>query len=262
MESLDDLDFPEAPSEETPPKPPRPRRKRGGIPGEFWDALTLLLLVGMAIWSAVTLLIFNNPYSLLNPFPPDTPIPTIFVPTSTPLPTNTVSLPETWTPTVTETATPTHTPVPATPTMTFTPTETTTPGPPTRTPPASAYPYQLRLQPSYLAGSVIHPDEGCKMWVAGQAFDMKDSPVIGITVQIGGTLDQKNIYLLSLTGTALQYGPGGYEFVLAENTIRSQNSVWVQLLDQEQKPLSDRISFSTLDSCEKNLILVNFKQVK
>ena len=263
MDSMDDLDLPE----ETPPetqegKPTRPRRRRTGIPGEFWDALSLLLLFSAALWFAVTLLIFSNPYTPLNPYPPETPIPTIYIPTSTPIPSETFQLPNTWTPTVTETPTPTHTPLPSTPTITFTPTLTGTPGPATPTPPASAYPYQLRAQPNYLEGSIIPSHDGCKTWVAGQAFDMKGSPVIGITVQIGGTLNQKTLYLLSLTGTALEYGTGGYEFVLAENTIRSKDTVWVQLLDQELKPLSDRIFFSTVDACDKNLILVNFKQVK
>ncbi len=261
MESLDDLEQPEPQSEPLEPPPVRPRRRRrGGVPGEFWDALSLVLLVGAGIWGTIVLLIFQNPYTPLNPYPPETPIPTLFIPSATPVPSAVTQLPSTWTATVTPTVTPTYTPRPDTATVTFTPTQTFTPGPPTSTPPA--YPYQLRAQPSYLAGSVIHPDEGCKMWVAGQAFDMKGSPVTGITVQIGGTLNRKTIYLLSLTGTALQYGPGGYEFVLAENTIRSTDAVWIQLLDQELKPLSARVFFSTVDACDKNLILINFKQVK
>jgi len=262
MEFMDDLDLPELTPEPQAKPPVRKRRKRGGVPGEFWDALTLLLLFGALIWSAIVLLIFQNPYSPLNPLPPEMPIPTLFIPTHTPVPSQTLQLPGTWTPTITGTAEPTRTPIPGTPTATPVPTLTLTPGPVTPTLPASAYPYQLRLQPSYLAGGVMHPDEGCKMWVAGQAFDMKGSPVIGITVQIGGTLNQKTLYLLSLTGTALQYGPGGYEFVLADNTIRSNETVWIQLLDQESKPLSQRVFFSTYDACDKNLILVNFKRVK
>ena len=259
MESLDDLDL-----LETPPPPPEPhrnaRRRRSGIPPEFWDALSLLLALAAALWAAAILIVFQNPYSPLNPYPPETPIPTLYIPSPTLAPSQTAHLPATWTPTLTLTARPSSTPQPATPTLTLEPSLTETPGPATPTPPY--YPYLLRAQPSYLAGSVMHPDEGCKIWVAGQAFDMKGSPVIGITVEIGGSLNQNTIYLLSLTGTALQYGPGGYEFVLSEKVQASQETVWIQLLDQELKPLSGRIFFSTFDACDKNLILVNFKQVK
>ena len=186
-------------------------------------------------------------------------MPVLVIPTQTPIPTKTLSLPGTWTPTVTPTPTTTATPLPPTSTGTLPPTET---GSPTATLPASAYKYIPRGEANYLSGTVIHPDEGCKIWVAGQAFDMKTSPVIGITVQMGGVLDGKNVYLLSLTGTALQYGPGGYEFVLSETAIQSKESVWVQLLDQELYPLSARVYIDTFNTCDKNLILVNFKQVK
>ena len=125
--------------------------------------------------------------------------------------------------------------------MTLPPTQTGTPQPSTATPPPSAYKYLPRGEPNYLSGTIIHPDEGCKIWVAGQAFDMKASSVIGITVEMGGVLDGKNIYLLSLTGTAPLYGPGGYEFLLSEKALKSKASVWVQLLDQELNPLSARL---------------------
>lgn len=240
--------------EETESRPSRRGRRPGGS-GAFWDLLTLFLLVGIVLQGVVFLLIFLNPYIAFNPFPPPPPVPTLFIPTSTP---TLRALPQTWTPT--GTLTPTETPTPVPPTSTFTPTPTET-LPPTETPPVSAYRYLLRGTPVVLSGQVIHPDEGCKLWVAGQAFDLKGSPVVGITVQLGGVLD-KPIYLLSLTGTALQYGQGGYEFILAEQAVDSKGSVWVQLLDQEGLPLSPRVTFDTFADCEKNLILVNFKQVR
>ena len=65
-----------------------------------------------------------------------------------------------------------------------------------------------------------------------------------------------------MTGTAPEYGKGGYEFVLADQPIASTNTLWIQLLDQADLPLSDKIYFSTYDTCEQNLILINFQQVK
>lgn len=230
-------------------------RRSQGNGGAVWDILSIFLLVGIIAISLVFVVIYLNPYIGLNPFPPPAAVPTLFIPTSTP---TLKSLPAVWTPTTTLTPTGTTTPEP---TATPTPTDTSTPPPPTETLQASAYKYVLRGSPAVLSGQVIHPDEGCKLWVAGQAFDMKGAPVVGITVQLGGNLN-KSIYLLSLTGTALQYGQGGYEFILAEQAAASNQSVWVQLLDQEGYPLSARVHFDTFADCEKNLILVNFKAVR
>ena len=263
MDFLDDTDRPE----EAPTPPPsaarRKRRRRSrGFPPEFWDTLSVLLLVGTLLLLILAFIIFQNPYTPINPYPPSTPVAVLVLPTRTPTPSETISLPHTWTPTAS--ATPSVTPTPPQPTQTKTPapSQTGSPQPATATVPVSAYKYLPRGEPNYLSGTIIHPDEGCKIWVAGQAFDMKASPVIGITVEMGGELDGKNVYLLSLTGTQLQYGPGGYEFVLAEKAIKSKGSVWVQLLDQELNPLSARVIINTFDTCDKNLVLVNFKQVK
>ncbi len=234
------------------------RYRKSGNGGAFWDFLSIFLLVGMLALGLIFVVIYLNPFIGLNPFPPPAPVATLFIPSSTP---TQKALPDIWTQTVTPTITETTTPLPPTATFTLTPSETTTPPPPTDTPPASAYKYMLRGSPAVLSGQVIHPDEGCKLWVAGQAFDMKGAPVVGITVQLGGYLN-KSIYLLSLTGTALQYGQGGYEFTLAEQAAASKGAVWVQLLDQEGYPLSARVYFDTFDDCEKNLILVNFKAVR
>ncbi len=252
MGLTEEFDLPGAPD----PAPLRKRRGEGN--GAFWDILTILLVVGMLGMGVIFVVIYLNPYISLNPYPPPAAVPTVFIPSSTP---TQKILPPTWTPTATLEPSATPTPLPPTETLTPEPTETLTPAPPTETLAASAYKYALRGTPATLSGQVIHPDEGCKLWVAGQAFDMKGAPVIGITVQMGGYLG-KSIYLLSLTGTALQYGPGGYEFTLADAPVASKESVWVQLLDQEGYPLSARVSFDTFEGCEKNLILVNFKQVR
>lgn len=262
MEFLEEPSQPE--NELTHQEPSHPterpwRAHRRGISEEVWDALSLLLLAATLLVLATAFVVFQNPYISINPYPPDTPIAPLIIPSATPIPTEVIRLPSTWTPTITLTSSATNTP---TGTLTPTGTVTGTPPPATATLPNSAFKYLLRGQPSYLAGTVMHPDESCKLWVAGQAYDLKGSPVIGITVEMGGTLDNKQVYLLSLTGTALQYGPGGYEFVLADQALQSKGSVWVQLLDQELNPLSNRVFFDTSNSCDKNLILINFKQVR
>ena len=100
------------------------------------------------------------------------------------------------------------------------------------------------------------------MGVGGQALDMQDAPIVGTTIELGGWLGTDAVDMLSLTGTALQYGPAGYEFTLSDHPIAALKTLWVQLLDQAGLPLSNRVYFTTYDDCTKNLILITFKQVR
>jgi hypothetical protein len=65
-----------------------------------------------------------------------------------------------------------------------------------------------------------------------------------------------------MTGWAPQYGAGGFEFTLADKLFASNDALWIQLLDQQNLPLSDRVYFDTYDDCKKNLIIIYFEQVK
>ncbi|HEY9074993.1 MAG TPA: hypothetical protein VIO61_00520 [Anaerolineaceae bacterium] len=239
-----------------------PMEERGR--GTIWNIFTVLLVVGTVAALAGFVLVYLNPESAYNPFPPPTSVP--LLPYIPPLPTDTPSpspLPPTWTPT--PSPQPTFTPVPPTPTQTITPVMITAISFLTATPTqvSSVYPFALRSEPNAIQGSLIHPDLGCKLWVGGQAYDIKGSPYVGITVQLGGTLGGYQVSQFSLTGTAPQYyGVAGYEFLLAEKPIASKRTLWIQLLDQRGIPISSRVSFDTFDSCNANIILINFKQVR
>jgi hypothetical protein len=101
------------------------------------------------------------------------------------------------------------------------------------------------------------------MGVAGRAFNMSGAPIAqGLFVKLGGSLDGQDVEMLSMTGTATQYGEGGYEFVLGEKPVASSETLWVELFDQAMLPLSDKIGFNTYSECTKNLTLVNFNQVR
>ena len=100
------------------------------------------------------------------------------------------------------------------------------------------------------------------MGVAGRVFDMQDRPVKGVRVVLYGFLDGKTVQLLSLTGTAVQYGPSGYEFTLSDTPVDSKGQLYVRLLDQSDLALSDKVYFDTFSDCNKNLILIDFKQVR
>lgn len=225
-----------------------------------WNVLTVLVWLGIAAVAVVVLTLVANPHSRFNPFPPGQPtlVALITFPTETPTP-----VPPTATRrgAVTRTPTPTVTLTP-TATVTVTPTITLTPGPSPTPTIYSLYPYIVWGDPKTIPGATFPDHEACRMWVAGQAYDLQGAPVVGIQVMLGGWLDGKTYSELSLTGTALQFGPAGYEFQLKDSPVESKESVWVMLLDQSGIPLSNKVYFDTYGDCGSNLILVNFRQVK
>lgn len=231
----------------------------------FWSLLTILILLMVVCVVAGFLVIFTNPYSALNPFPPPTLPARAMLPSATP--TNAVlPLPPTWTPTSSPVPLPTDTP---TPTWTLPPTPTPitlTPTPPfTPTPPPGGYPYEVRAGFPKAIENIYHPELGCNwMGVGGQVVDLSDAPVTGLIVRLGGSLPGVKIEenTLSLTGLAITYGRSGYEFKLADQPIASRDSLWVQLINQAGTPISERVYFSTYDSCAQNLILIDFKQAR
>ncbi len=239
----------------------RPRSRSSVI----WGILTVLTLLGVICVTTVFLVIFTNPYSELNPFPPATLPPPLLLPS--PTPTDAVySLPPTWTPTYTIAPLPSETPLPTatlppTPTpITITPTPTDTP-----IPPLGGYPFRVRTGNPKAIPNIYHPELECNwMGVGGQVIDMSNAPVIGLIIRLGGRLPDVKIPedYISLTGLALNYGRSGYEFKIADQPIASSGQLWVQLLNQSGGPLSDQVYFDTYDSCEQNLIIIDFIQVR
>lgn len=241
-----------------------PSRSPAGL---VLTVISVIALVGVVCVGVVFLVIFFNPQSSINPFPPATLPALAQFPTPTPTPQNV--LPPTWTPAAT--TVPSDTPQPSpTPIPTDTPTQepqvaqaTPTEGTPAPTVESGGMPYEIQQgDPSYIK-NIGHPDLGCN-WtgVAGQATGMNGAPVVGLFVQLGGTLQGLPLERLNMTGTATQYGSGGYEFTLGDKLVASNDTLWLQLFDQGMLPLSEKISFNTVDDCEKNLVLVNFRQVR
>jgi hypothetical protein len=231
----------------------------------LWNGLTILVLLAMLSMIMAVVTILTNPDSRLNPFRP---VPPKLV-SMVKIPTMTASPVPSKTPTRDPSAAvvgPTGTPTRVTPAVTLTPspepTETFTPGPSPTPTIHSLYPYILRGEVKTIAAATFPDHESCKLWVAGQVFDLQGAPMTGATVMLGGYLNRKNLYQLSLTGTATQYGPGGYEFTIADQVLESKQAVWVELFDQSMFPLSGRIYFDTVEDCNQNLILVNFRQVR
>lgn len=229
-----------------------PPRTRSGM---LWNVLTILVLLSATCLAAIFLTIFINPQSGLNPFPPAT-LPALVL-TDTPTTTPRAILPPTWTPTPSPVPTETPTPQPPEPTATDLPPQATSAGP------VEGMPFVKQDgSPQYIP-NIYHPNAGCDwLGVAGQVIGLNDAPLRDVFVQLGGSLDGESLDMLTMSGIATSYGQAGYEFVLADEPIASSQSLWLQLLDQAGLPLSDKVYFDTFAECDKNLIIIYFKQVK
>jgi hypothetical protein len=232
---------------------------------QIWNLLTIFTLLMVMIACGLFVLVYQSPTSAMNPFPPPTMPVAMVLPTSTP---TFIKLPATWTPQPTVTTTITYTPeATITPQISFTATSVPTAQPTEEIElDASEYPYIIQGEPVAVAASLFNSArQECNwMGVAGQAHDVQGRPITGIIVQLGGTLEGKVVNQLSMTGTALNYGPAGYEFSLADYPAASQGTLWLRLLDQSSIPLSGKVYFNTSDSssCDQNLVIINLKQVR
>ena len=245
---------------------------------QLLNALSAIALVGVLIIFALTMVIFIKPEVSINPFPPPTlpvalvlptrlpatpsiPPPILASPTESPIETITYPTNQmTKTPGVTFVVwQPSSTsmllvPITGTPPNPFTPTETFT----------SSYLFQLQSKPAALSAYLFDSGrENCDwMGVAGQVYDQQGRPVTGMLVQMGGRLEQNQLNLTTITGTAMNFGPGGFEFMLSDHPIESAGSLWLQLVDQAYVPLSEKVYIDTSADCDLNLVILNFKQVR
>jgi hypothetical protein len=233
------------------------RTQSRGSAMQIWDMLTIAVLILTVCLAGYFALIFLNPQSSYNFLPPGggSGFPT---PTVTP-----IQLQPTWTASPTLVLTPSNTPRP-----TFTPFFTSTPFslvPPTRTlKPATATPTPkapFTATTQQVESTVIHQDLACN-WagIGGTVVDSNGSHIVGMVVVLRGTLNGKTVEQQTLTGINKEYGPSGYEFVLGNAPVESKNTLYVQLVDMQNIPLSDQIFVSTSGDCAKNLVLVRFKK--
>jgi hypothetical protein len=232
-------------------KPSRP----ASAPMQMWDMLSILVLVLTACVGAYFVFVYFNPTSTYNLLPPGGRggLPTA---TATPL-----QLQATWTPSPTLQLTPSNTPRP-----TFTPFFTNTPFslvPPTKTAKPTSTPKApfSAISISNVESTVIHPELACN-WagIGGTVVDANNSPVIGTVVVLRGTLNGNTVEQQIVTGINKEYGPSGFEFVLGSAPVASKNTLFVQLVDLQNIPLSDKVFVTTSAECNKNLVIVRFKK--
>ena len=226
-----------------------------GAPMQTWDILSIIVLLLTACAGAYFVFVFLNPTSSYNILPPGGRGSQVATLTATPQ-----QLQATWTPSPTLALTASNTPRP-----TFTPFFTSTPFslvPPTKTSqpsPTPKAPFGATF--SQVESTVIHPDLACN-WagIGGTVVDANNSPVIGTVVVLRGTLNGSTVEQQTVSGINKEYGPSGFEFVLGNAPVASNNTLYVQLVDLQNIPLSDKISVVTSSECNKNLVIVRFKK--
>jgi hypothetical protein len=219
---MDEFDF----KEEKP-------KKKLKVGNALWNVASLLTLIATLCTGGFLTQIFLNPQGGLNPLPPAT--------TAAP---------------VSPTATNELIPTVAVPTETATQEPSATPEPPTQF---------FGIQegsPVALDSSVFHPELGCNfLGVAGQIFGADGAPISGLRVWVSGTLAGAEVSELGVTGTATQYGDGAYyEIQLADAPTVTEGTLRIAVLGEGDQPLSSATTFSTTDSCQENLILINFNE--
>jgi hypothetical protein len=230
------------------------RSQRRASSMQLWDILSILILILTACIAGYFVMIFLNPNSSFNILPPGG-----FnrLPTETPTP---IQLQPTWTASPTLQLTPSNTPRP-----TFTPFFTNTPFslvPPTKTPkPTSTPKAPFSATTQQVESTVIHPDLACN-WagIGGTVVDSNGSHIVGTVVVLRGTLNGSTIEQQTVTGINKEYGQSGFEFVLGNAPIETNKTLYVQLVDLQNIPLSDPVYITTSSDCSKNLVLVRFKK--
>ena len=154
-------------------------------------------------------------------------------------------------PTQTQTLEPTATPTPE-PTLTHTPTPTEKP-----------MPFVIKGTPKGYPNSMLFPQYACEeyLFIGGEILDLRDAPILGLTVKLSGTYGGIPIDLTSESGDVSVYGESGFGFVLENQRIR-ENGITIQLFDANGEALSAQTYLSITGNCDSNLVIVNYKQVR
>ncbi len=108
--------------------------------------------------------------------------------------------------------------------------------------------------------SEVYPNAGCS-WsgVAGTLTDKRGDPQIGFFVQAGfpdGSLVETQSGLFPI------YGDAGYELTLFRPVRAFEHPVWIQILDQDHLPASEKIHFRPNSDCSKSLTVINFQRTR
>lgn len=151
-------------------------------------------------------------------------------------------------------------------TQTLQPTATQTPLPTlthTPTPTEKPMPFVIKGTPKGYPNSMLFPQYDCEeyLFIGGEILDMRDAPILGLTVKLGGTYGGSQVDLTSESGDVSVYGESGFGFVLENQRIR-ESGLTIQLFDANGEALSAQTYLSITGNCDSNLVIVNYKQVR
>lgn len=97
---------------------------------------------------------------------------------------------------------------------------------------------------------------GCNwLGVAGQVFDLDKEPVSAGAYMISVL---EPVASWTFTGSAPAYGLSGWEVYLGDEPKIA--TYRIQLFTPAGTPVSEAYEFATVDSCDQNLVLINFVQ--
>lgn len=220
----------------------RPKKSTGC--GSIGAGILLLALVLVVL--LMLLGILPNP---LRVKPTATSLPAGVTIEPSPTETNVPILSATFTSTQTLQPTATQTPLP---TLTHTPTPTEKP-----------MPFVIKGTPKGYPNSMLFPQYDCEeyLFIGGEILDLRDAPILGLTVRLGGTYGGSQVDLTSESGDVSVYGESGFGFVLENQRIR-ESGLTIQLFDANGEALSAQTYLSITGNCDSNLVIVNYKQVR
>jgi hypothetical protein len=223
-----------------------PPRRRRSLPYNLVSLAMLLLSCIVVVYIG---LIWQNPYSELNPLAPPTLLPRIITATYT----------ATWTLTPSPTLTASRTPTPSetftpAPTATFTPVFIEGFSTPFGTPPGEAVDYPYALANGRILYLTNPAGRGGCRWssIAGSVTDAAGVAVEGYGVRIVGD----NVDQTIATGSSPGFGPGGFELELGS---AAQDATFIaQLLDPTGFPASPVYTVTTRSDCAQNIAALRF----
>ena len=115
--------------------------------------------------------------------------------------------------------------------------------------------FAFTLQNETLAYIPYSGTEGCDyLAIAGQIFDANGDPLTGIPVIVRGDEFEQ----LQFSGGATDYGPSGYEVYLNDSPYEGEFTI--KLVSETGFDLSEEVVVRTHDSCDENVVIVNFVQ--
>ena len=130
-----------------------------------------------------------------------------------------------------------------------------------RAAPVEQYIYFIQVGTPAAIPNFVDVVAGCN-WsgIGGQVFTQAGAPVIGLRVKISGTFDGRQILQYVTTGSSQRFGPGGFDYKLADRPIASQ-SLRLQLLDSAGVRQSPPFNLRTFGTCQQNLLVINLTPI-